>query len=373
MAQPRWIVPLLDLRREHAAIAGEIKNGWDTVLGSMQLLNGENVSAFEQEIAGYLGAEHAIGVASGSDALVLALRSAGIGPGDEVIVHANSFVAALEAVCHTGARPVLVDCAAENEGPDLQGVEAAISSRTRAVIAVHLYGSPLPLSGLAALCADSGIELIEDASHAHGAARHGRKVGTFGRAGCFSAGVVKNLGAYGDAGFIVTGDAELAGRVRLLQSHGQRSKNEHLDYGYNSRLDELQAVVLRVRLRRLEARNARRRAIAAHYRERFAGLDLHVPREQDSEAHVYHQFVVRSPRRDALRAALKEAGIETGIHYPVPLHRQPAWLRRYREAPALPRCEQRAREILSLPVFPDLTDGEIEYVVDRVVAFHRAA
>lgn len=373
MTNTRLTVPLLDLRREYAAIAREMQAGWDVVLDSMHLLKGEQTAAFEREIAAYFGTEHAIGAASGTDALTLAARAAGIGPGDEVILQSNAFVAALEAVHHNGARPVLVDCALDGAGPDVEALVAALTPRTRAVIVVHLYGAPLPLAEVADLCKRRGVDLIEDGSHAHGASWRGRKVGTFGRAGCFSAGVVKNLGAYGDAGFIVTGDAELAGHVRMLQSHGQQTKNQHLAYGYNSRLDELQAAVLRIKLRHLETRNSRRRAIAAFYRERFAGLDLHVPQEQVGEVHVYHQFVIRSRRRDELQAFLRAAGIETGIHYPVPLHRQPAWRQCYGEPPGLPRSEQRAQEILSIPVFPDLTDTEVEHVADRIVAFCRPA
>jgi dTDP-4-amino-4,6-dideoxygalactose transaminase len=236
---------------------------------------------------------------------------------------------------------------------------------------VHLYGSPLPVAAVETLAERHNLVLIEDGSHAHGAGRDGRKVGSLGRVGCFSAGVVKNLGAYGDAGFITTADSEVLARVRLLQTHGQEKKNHHVLYGFNCRLDELQAAVLRVKLRYLEARNQRRRDIAAHYRRRFVACDVRVPLEREGEVHVYHQFVIRTAQRDSLRAALKERGIEAGIHYPVPLHRQPAWLRRYGAPPSLPRAESLAQEILSLPVFPDLTDAEVEQVADGVVAFCR--
>ena len=362
-------IPLLDLKREHAAIDAELREAWAATLATMHLLKGENVAAFEREIAAYIGTPYARGVASGTDALLLSVIGLGLGAGDEVIIHANAFAAAVEAVHHAGARPVLVDVEADGLGPDIEAVERAITPRTKAMIVVHLYGSPLPMGGIMEIVARHKLLLIEDCSHAHGAARDGSKVGTFGRAGCFSSGVVKNLSAYGDAGFITTADAALCERVRLLQTHGHEQKNRHVLYGFNSRLDELQAALLRVKLRHLDARNRRRAAIAAYYGSRFSALDVRVPREHPGEVHVYHQYVIRTPHRDRLQAHLKAAGVETGIHYPIPLHRHPAWLRSYGESPALPRAERLAQEILSLPVFPDLTDTEVEQVADAVVDF----
>lgn len=364
-------IPLLDLKREHAAIREELQEAWAVTLATMHLLKGENVAAFEREIAAYIGTPYACGTASGTDALLLGVLGLGLGRGDEVIVHANAFAAAAEAVHHAGAQPVLVDVETDGLGPDPDAVARAIAPRTKAIIVVHMYGSPLQLAPIEALARRHGLTLIEDGSHAHGASRDGRMAGTIGQIGCFSAGVVKNLGAYGDAGFVTTADADLVTRIRVLQMHGQEKKNHHVLYGFNSRLDELQAAVLRVKLRHLDARNRRRRAIAAYYGERFAGLGVRVPREHAGEVHVYHQYVIRTARRDQLQAHLKAAGVETGIHYPVPLHRQPAWLQRYGEGPQAPRAERLAREILSLPVFPDLTDAEIERVADAVVAFFR--
>ena len=366
-------VPLLDLKREYTQIQGELQQAWSATLASMHLLKGEHVAGFEREIAAYIGAPYACGVASGTDALLLGALALGISPGDEVIIQANAFAAAVEAVHHAGAQPVLVDVEADGLGPDPDDVARAITPRTKAIIVVHLYGSPLNLTRIAELAARHHLAIIEDCSHAHGAARNGHKVGTFGAIGCFSTGVVKNLAAYGDAGFITAADAAVVERVRLLQTHGQQKKNQHVLYGFNSRLDELQAAVLRVKLRHLDARNQRRREIAAYYGQRFADCDLRVPREHPGEVHVYHQYVIRSGRRDRLQAHLKAAGIETGIHYPVPLHRHPAWLRRYGESPRLRRVEQLSQEILSLPVFPDLTDAEVESVADAVVSFGAAA
>jgi len=362
-------IPLLDLKREYALIHEEVQQAWSAALATMQLLKGENVAAFEREIAAYIGTPHAVGVGSGTDSLSLTVLGLGIGAGDEVILHANAFAAAAEAVYYAGAQPVLVDVEADGLGPDPEAVARAVTPRTKAIMVVHFYGSPLQLKKIEEIAARHRLALIEDCSHAHGAGRDGRKVGTFGRAGCFSAGVVKNLSAYGDAGFITTADADLLGRVRLLQAHGQEKKNQHVLYGLNSRLDELQAALLRVKLRHLDARNRRRQQIAACYSDRFAALGVRVPQEHPGEVHVYHQYVIRTGQRDPLRAHLQAAGVATGIHYPVPLHRQPAWLRRYGESPPLPRAERLAAEILSLPVFPDLTDAEVEQVARAVSSF----
>ena len=364
-------IPLLDLKREHAAIGAEVTALWAESLKEMHLLKGPHGTAFEQEIAAYIGTAHAVGTSSGTDALALGLCGIGIAPGDEVIVHANAFTADIEAIRMAGAHPVLVDVAEGGLGPDPAAVAAAVTPRTRALMVVHLYGSPLPLAPLLDVTRRHNVALVEDASHAHGAARDRKRVGSYGVVGCFSCGVVKNLGAYGDAGFVATNDAEVANRVRLYQTHGQEKKNHHVLYGGNYRLDEVQAAVLRVKLRSLDARNARRAKIAAHYSARFAPLGIAVPVEGPNEVHVYHQYVIRTPRRDALSAHLKQSDIETGIHYPIPLHRQPAWLRAYGETPSFPRAERLTSEILSLPVFPDLTDAEVERVADAVVAFFR--
>ena len=360
-------IPMLDLVREYLPIAAQVQQAWAEALRDMHLLSGPQAAAFEREIAAYLGVAHARGTSSGTDALILALAALHVGRGDRVVLPTNAFVAALEAVHHVGATPVLVDVEEDGFGPDLDAIERALPAR--AVIAVHLYGGALELSPLRALCARTGTHLIEDCSHAHGARRGDRYVGGFGTIGCFSAGVVKNLGAYGDAGFVTTNDAALAEEVGRLQRHGQQGKNQHLRYGWNFRLDEIQAGVLRVKLHYLEARNQRRRDIAAFYSERLAPLGVRPPRVDADEVPVYHQYVVRTPRRDALRSHLQAAGIETAIHYPTPLHRQAAWARAYGEAGNFPRAERLAGTILSLPVFPDLTDAEVERVVRAVESF----
>ena len=280
-------IPLLDLKREHTSIATEVQSAWAATLATMHLLKGENVAAFEHEIATYLGTPHACGVASGTDALLLSVLALGIGSGDEVIMHANAFTAAVEAVHHAGATPVLVDVERDGLGPDVDAVARAITPRTKAIMLVHLYGSPLAFEPIQTLTQHHHLALIEDCSHAHGASRNGHKVGSVGAVGCFSAGVVKNLAAYGDAGFITTADPALLARLRLLQTHGQERKNRHVLYGFNSRLDELQAAVLRVKLRHLDTRNRRRGQIAAFYSQRFAPLGVRVPLERPGEVHLF--------------------------------------------------------------------------------------
>jgi dTDP-4-amino-4,6-dideoxygalactose transaminase len=304
----------------------------ERVLGRMQLLGGEEVGSFEREMAAYLGVRHVRGVASGTDALLLAVVAAGIGPGDEVLVQANAFVAAVEAIHRAGARPVPCDIRPDDLGPDPEDAAARIGPRTRAIVVVHLHGLPVELGPLLALARERGLVVIEDCSHAHGATLDGRRVGSFGLAGAFSLGVVKNLAAYGDAGMVSTDRREIAERVELLGTHGQARKNEHGLYGTNSRLDELHAAVLRVKLRGLDARNERRAAVAAYYDARFQGLAT-TPPVDPRRTHVYHQYVLRTPARDDLRAHLGAREIETGVHYPVPIHRQPAWRRVYGDAP----------------------------------------
>ena len=351
-------IPLLDLSRHHALIAADVDRAWRETLATMQLLGGKQVRRFEEEIATYTGVAHACGVSSGTDALLLGLLALGVGRGDRVVLPANAFIAALTVVHHIGAIPVLVDIEDEGYGPDLDAIAAALPAR--AVIVVHLYGHALALDRLQALCSASGTFLVEDGSHGHGATRCGRHVGTSGAIGCFSAGVVKNLSAYGDAGFVLTGDATVDALLRELRSQGQRSKSNHARYGFNARLDELQAAVLRIKLRDLDRRNRRRRAIAAHYNQSFARLDLALPTIADDEVPVFHQYVVRTAGRERLQQHLAACGIETGIHYPVALHRQEAWVHHYGDRLRLPRAERWATEVLSLPVFPELTDAEVE-------------
>jgi|SRR5688572_6241368 len=367
LAAPVPSVPLLDLRREYHALRAELLAACERVLDGMHLLGGPEVRAFESEVAAALGVRCVRGVASGTDALRLALRAAGVVPGDDVLLQANAFVAAVEAVVDVGARPIAIDVREHDLGPDLEQMTARCTPRTRAIVVVHLHGQPVDLPPILALARARGLELVEDCSHAHGAAVDGKPVGGFG-IGAFSLGVVKNLAAYGDAGMISTDRDDVAERVRLFGTHGQAKKNEHVVYGGNSRLDELHAAMLRVKLRGLAARNERRAAIAGYYDERFAGLVV-TPLVDSRRPSVYHQYVVRTPRRDDLRTFLASEGVGTGVHYPTPIHRHAAWRRRLGESPALPHAERAAREMLSLPVFPELTDDEVERVATTVVKF----
>lgn len=359
-------VPLLTLQREYVEIEPRLAEMWQETLSNMRLLKGGHLDAFEAELAAFTGAAHAVGVASGTDALALSLIAVGVGPGDEVLLQANGFIADVEAIRIAGARPVLVDVAPTGYGPDPTALEAAVTSRTRAVLVVHMYGTPVEMEPIQALCRRRGLRLVEDDSHAHGARLDGRHVGTFGDAGAFSAGIIKNLGAYGDAGFVVTDDPEVAGEVRLLQAHGQRKKNDHVRYGFNSRLDELQAAVLRAKLPLLEARNARRREYAAYYSQELRSVCLAVPEADPRRREACHQYVIQVENRSELQAALKQRGVETGVHYPVPLHRQPAWEDAYEAGLSFPRAEYLAARILSLPIVPDLTWDEVRYVAAAV-------
>lgn len=361
-------VRLMELAREYRTYKDDLLAACARVLDRMQLLGGEELKGFEQEMAAYLDVEQVRGVASGTDALELAVRAAGLQPGDEVLIQANAFMAAVEALVRAGTRPVPVDIRLEDLGPDVDDMAARITPRTRAIMVVHLYGFPVDLEPVMALAKAHGLILLEDCSHAHGARYDGQCVGSFGAAGAFSLGVVKNLAAYGDAGMVATNDPALAHTVKLLGTHGQVKKNEHAFYGGNSRLDELQAGMLRVKLRHLDARNARRATIAAYYSEQLRGRAVPAPVDP-RRTHVYHQYVMRTARREALRQHLDGLEIETGIHYPQPIHRQQAWRDSFGEHPALPRAEQAAREILSLPVHADLTDDEVERVGDAVRRF----
>jgi dTDP-4-amino-4,6-dideoxygalactose transaminase len=359
---------MIELGREYRAIRRELLGACERVLERMQLLGGEELRAFEAEMAAFIGTKHAKGVASGTDALRLGVRAAGVRPGDEVLIQANAFVAAVEALVDIGARPVAVDIRRDDLGPDPEQLAALVGSRTRAILVVHLYGLPVDMDPILALARERGLVVIEDCSHAHGATLDGRSVGSFGAVGAFSLGVVKNLAAYGDAGAVSTDDPDIAQQIKFLGTHGQVRKNEHAYYGGNSRLDELHAAMLRVKLRHLAPRNTRRAEIAAYYSSRLAGR-VDTPPIDPRRAHVYHQYVIRTPVREALQRHLADHEIETGIHYPVPIHRQPAWRDAFGEAPRLPCAERVADEILSLPVHPDLTDAEVEHVAESVAGF----
>lgn len=363
-------VPLVDLAAQHAQVADEVAAGFAAVLAATAFVGGKEVAAFEREYADFVGAGHCVGLGNGTDALELALRACGVGRGDEVVLPANTFVATAEAVVRAGARPVLVDVDPDTLLVDPAAAVAAFGPRTRAVVPVHLYGQVAPVEQLAAAADAAGVVVVEDAAQAQGAARHGRRAGTWGRLAATSFYPGKNLGAYGDAGAVTTDDAELARRVRLLGNHGSEVRYEHLVLGFNSRLDTLQAVVLRAKLRRLEGWNAARRAAAARYDALLADLpEVRRPVTAPGNTPVWHLYVVRVPGRDEVLRRLNESGIGAAVHYPVPVHRHPAFADLGYPAGAFPVAEQAAGQLLSLPLFAEITPAQ----QDRVVSELRAA
>jgi dTDP-4-amino-4,6-dideoxygalactose transaminase len=359
-------VPFLDLAAAHRELAGEIETAVIDLLRSGHYILGPEVEAFEDEFAAAVGAGHCVGVGNGLDALRLVLEGWGIGPGDEVIVPVHTYIATWFAVSAVGARPVPVDVDETSWLIDPAAVEAAITSRTRAVVAVHLYGHPAPVERLMEIAARHGLKLLEDAAQAHGARIGGRAVGTLGDAAAWSFYPVKNLGAAGDAGAVTTNDAALAHRIKLARNQGSLTRSVHEIVGSNSRLDPIQAVILRVQLRALSRRNERRRAVADRYLRELAGTSLGLPSIGEGAEPVWHQFVVRHPRRDALRVALLGAGIETLIHYETPPHLQPAYAHLGFVAGSFPTSERLAREVLSLPIDPMLDDASVGLVVDAL-------
>lgn len=352
-----------DPRAQYLSHQAEIDAAIARVLQGGRYILGEDVAAFEMEFARFIGVDHAIGVGSGTAALALALAACGIGPGDEVITVAHTAVATAAGIERAGATPVFVDIDPEFYTMDPRLAAAAITPRTRAILPVHLYGQAADLTELAALARDHGLKLIEDCAQAHGAVFNGKRIGSFGDAACFSFYPTKNLGALGDGGAVVTSSEQIGAQVRALREYGWDSSRISLRPGDNSRLDELQAAVLRVKLRALDADNARRAAAAAVYRDRLRASPLVLPAIRPGATHVYHLFVVRSPHRDELRARLEARGIQALVHYPVPIHRQPAY---ERFSTSLPETENAAREILSLPIYPEISRAALEEVAAAI-------
>jgi dTDP-4-amino-4,6-dideoxygalactose transaminase len=357
-------IPLVDLNAAHAQVAEEVEAGFKRIITDTAFIGGEEVRVFECEYAAFGGVPYCVGVANGTDALELALRAVGVGRGSEVILPANTFIATAEAVVRAGARPVLVDCDPETYLIDVDAALAAVTHATSAVIPVHLYGQLAPVERLAAGLAGTCVRIVEDAAQCQGATRHGVSAGAAGMAATsFYPG--KNLGAYGDAGAVVTADSELAGTVRMLANHGGVRKYEHQVVGFNSRLDGLQAVVLRAKLARLAAWNAARRAAAQRYDALLEGLDVVRPVTLDGNEHVWHLYVIRVPdgRRDEVLAGLNANGIGAGIHYPVPVHLTPAFADLGYRSGTFPHTEAAAGELLSLPLHPHITEEQQEAVV----------
>jgi dTDP-4-amino-4,6-dideoxygalactose transaminase len=362
-------VPLVDLSVQHRQIATEVEAGIAEVMSVGDYVGGKAVAAFEREYADFTGAGYVVGVGNGTDALEIALRAAGIGARDEVVLPANTFIATAEAVVRAGARPVLVDADDTALLIDPSVIEAALTPRTRAVIGVDLYGQAAPFDAFPAALAEREIVVVEDAAQSQGATRHGRGAGTLATAAGTSFYPGKNLGAYGDGGAVLTDDPELARRARLMGAHGSATKYQHEIFGFNSRLDTMQAVVLRAKLARLAGWNDQRREAARRYDELLADLEqVRLPVTLAGNEHVWHLYVVRVPRRDDVLASLHEAGIGAGIHYPVPVHLQPAFAGLGYGPGSFPVTETSAGQILSLPLFPGITADQQDRVATALHA-----
>ena len=356
------MIPFGNLQAQYRSIKPEIDQAILGALETSQFILGPEVAAFEREFAAYCGAREGIGVNSGTSALHLALLAAGAGPGDEVITVPFTFVATVAAICYTGAAPVYVDIDPLSYTMDPARLEAAITPRTKAILPVHLYGHSADMDPILEIARRRGIPVIEDAAQAHGARYKGRPVGSFGGMACYSFYPGKNLGAYGEGGMVVTSNPEFAGFIRKMRDWGQSRRYYHDLRGFNYRLEGIQGAILRVKLRHLEAWTEARRANAAIYGQALAGLGVGLPREMPHSRHVYHVYAVRVPHRDAVVEAMTAAGVQTGVHYPIPVHLQDAYRdERYPEG-SFPVSETVAREVLSLPMFPELTRAQIEEV-----------
>lgn len=347
----------------------EIIDAITKTLRSGRYILGEEVTKFEEEFANYVGVQYGIGVASGTDAIFLSLSACNFGPGDEVITVSHTAVATVAAIDHTGATPVFVDISADTYNIDPEKIQKAITPRTKAIIVVHLYGLPADMDRILAIAKKSGLFVIEDCAQAHGAQYQGRRVGSFGDLGCFSFYPTKNLGALGDGGMVVTKSPELAERVRLLREYGWKKRYISEISGYNSRLDEIQAAVLRLKLRNLDEDNAKRRIIAHKYLSQIQSDSVVVPQIPKDRESVFHLFVIRTLRRDALQQYLLEKGVQTLIHYPVPVHLQPAYDKKCIIPEPLQNTEKIALEVLSLPIYPELSFDDVDYVTDAIANF----
>ena len=356
------MIPLVDLKAQYRALKPEIDQAIQRVLDNAQFILGPAVSSFEQDFAAFCHSADAIGVNSGTSALHLALLAAGVRPGDEVITVPFTFVATVAAIEYAQARPVFVDIEPTYFTMDPAKIERAVTPRTKAIVPVHLYGQPADMDAIRDVADRHRLIVIEDACQSHGSEYKGRRCGSMGLLGCFSFYPGKNLGAYGEGGAIVTSDPALATKVRLLRSWGEEVRYEHKHRGFNYRMDGVQGAVLGVKLKYLEAWTEARRSHAAEYTRRLNGTAASAPTERPASRHVYHQYVVRVPERDAWRAALTEAGVQTGVHYPIPVHLQPAYADLGYSRGDFPIAEQAAAEVLSLPMFPEMTDQQIESI-----------
>lgn len=361
-------VPYLDLKTQYQSIRPEINEAIARVLDNCQFVLGSEVAVFEKEFATYCGANECIALNSGTSALHLALLAAGVGRGDEVITVPFTFVASVAAVVYAGARPVLVDIDPRSFTIDPAAIEAVITSRTKAILPVHLYGQPADIDPIVEIARRYKVVVIEDAAQAHGAKYKGRPVGSIGDITCFSFYPTKNLGAYGEGGAVTTNSADYARTIRMLRDWGQDHKYHHVLRGYNYRMEGLQGAILRVKLRHLERWTEARRALAAKYDQFLVDSEVERPSEMPWARHVYHAYTLRTRDRDALQAALQEKGIQTAIHYPVPVHLQPAYADLVHAPLALSQSEKAAVEVLSLPLYPEMTDDQIQKVTQALTS-----
>lgn len=350
-------IPFVDLKRQHESIKEEINSAIRRVVEKGDFILGEEVEQFEEEFASYCGTKYGIGVASGTDALTLAIKALDIGEGDELITVPNTFIATVDAISSNGAKPIFVDINTETYNIDVTKIEEKITNKTKAIVPVHLYGHPADMDEIITIAKEYDLKVVEDACQAHGAEYKGKRVGSLGDVACFSFYPSKNLGAYGDGGIVVTDSEEIAERVGMLRNYGQSKKYYHDFIGYNSRLDEIQAAILRVKLKHLDNWNAKRRQLAKIYNELLADVsNIETPIEKDCVKHVFHLYVVRCKKRDMLEHYLNSKGVSTGIHYPIPVHQQ----RVYKHLEnRLPVTERYSKEILSLPMFPELSQEEV--------------
>ena len=363
------MIPVVDLKAQYAAIKPDVDAAIQRVVESTGFIMGPEVRSFEEAFARFVGAEAAIGVASGTAALHLALLACGIGPGDEVITTPFTFYATAEAINQAGATPVFVDIAPDTYNLDPAKIEAAITPRTRAIVPVHLYGQSAEMDAILAIARRHGLRVIEDAAQAHAAEHHGRRCGSLGDLACFSFYPSKNLGCYGDGGMVTGSDPALLARIRRLRDHGRVGKYEHVELGWGSRLDALQAAILGAKLPHLEGWTEQRRAAAARYNDLLSGAEVVVPAERPYNRHVYYCYVIRTPRRDGLAAHLAEQGIDTIVHYPIPMHLQPAYREMGLGPGTFPVAEAAAQQVLSLPMFPEITPEQQQRVAGAVRGF----
>ncbi len=356
------MIPFVDLKTQYQTLKPEIDQAIAGVFASSQFILGDEVAALEQEFAAYCQAAEGVAVNTGTSALHLALLAAGIGPGDEVITVPFTFIATVAAISYTGATPVFVDIDPVSYTIDVHQIEQAITERTKAILPVHLYGQPADLDPILAIAQQYHLKVIEDAAQAHGAEYHGRRVGGIGDIGCFSFYPGKNLGAYGEGGMAVTQNPDYADKMRMLRDWGQARRYHHLLKGYNYRMDGLQGAILRVKLRHLEKWTKARRCHAVHYHHRLSSAPLTLPTVMPYSRHVYHIYTVRSLQRDHLQQVLQQNHIQTGIHYPIPVHLQPAYQDLGYQVGDFPQTELASQEILSLPMYAELTPGQLEVI-----------